>query len=138
MFDELLDNAYDNLKKIQIDNKKIILPKMNINLTPIRLHWSNVFEYTELLNTNIDIFYKFLKAELCSYNMSWYNNEKKEGIIIHGKYLKNLQLMNIVKKYILLYCTCKSCKSIYTKLEYCNKYNKLICKSCFSESTITL
>lgn len=136
MFDKLLNSAYDNLKKLQIENKKIILPKMNLNLTPIRLHWSNMNEYVELLNTNIDLFYKFIKTELCSYNMSWYSNEKKDGIIIHGKYLKNLNLMNIVKKYINLYCTCKTCLSTNTKLEYVNKYHKLICKSCLSESAI--
>lgn len=137
MFEELLDEAYNKLKHYNTEQKKLILPKIELDVIPTRVHWTNFKDYALLLNTDINMLYKFIKNELCSYAISWYSNNNLDGIIIHGKYIKSVLLHNLIKKYITLYCTCKVCKSVKTELQQTkNNYFNLRCITCFSEALI--
>lgn len=119
-FHIMLDEAYKLLDNDIIIPSQLTLPKLNLETTPTRIHWKNIIEYSTILNTNIDHLYDFITKEICSYNINWYSNNKEDGIIIHGKKIKNLPITTLLKKYINLYITCESCKNHIVDIQKIN------------------
>lgn len=118
-FIDMVNEAYEILDNIsnttQIEND-LILPKLITEISPAKLYWKNIVNYLNILNRSPDHFYIFLKNELCNNDINWYSENKEDGIIIHGKYLKNIVIIELIKKYINMYVICDSCKKKYTTL----------------------
>jgi translation initiation factor 2 beta subunit (eIF-2beta)/eIF-5 len=125
-FNILMNEAYEQLDN---DNdSKLILPKIECDTTVTRLHWKNVIEYLKLIERNPDHFINFLKSEYQDKEISWYSGNISDGIIIHGKFLKQNIISDFIIKYISNFVTCSACKSNYTKLSKLT--SKLYCFEC--------
>ena len=124
-FNNMLDEAYKILDNKDSMIYNLNLPQINIEITTSRVYWKNLNEYLTILNRSFDHFMIFIKNELCDRNINWYSNNKEDGIIIHGKYLKLNNITELIKKYINLYVICQSCNSPNTELTkiISKKYN---------------
>ncbi len=139
-FIEMVDDAY---KLLNTDNNNITndisLPKLDIEITITKLYWKNIMSYINIINRNPEHFIIFLKNELSNNEINWYSENKDDGIIIHGKGLKKLNLSDLIKKYINIYVICPSCKKKNTELNKITikKYD-FKCLMCFMQKTIIL
>lgn len=128
-FEEMLNEAYNN--DINKDEIKLKIPTINLTKTSVKSYWTNIIEFTNTINRDENHFLFFLKKELNTNDINWYSADKKDGIVIHSKYIKKQTILSNVKKYIEKYVICESCKSINT---ICNKLstkkNEFICLQC--------
>ena len=113
-FDIMVNESYQLLETYSED--KLILPKLETEITVNRLYWKNIMEYLNVLNRSPNHFYMFLKTELCNNEINWYSANKDDGIIIRGKHKKNTEVVELIKKYINKYVMCSCCKKINTEL----------------------
>ena len=113
-FDTMVNESYGLLEIYSED--KLILPKLETEITKCRLYWKNIMEYLNVLNRSPEHFYIFLKNELCNNEINWYSGNKDDGIIIRGKNKKNTEIIELIKKYINKYVMCSCCKKINTEL----------------------
>ena len=121
-FNNMLDNAYDELYKINNKNEfnKLIIPTPNIDKTPTRLHWTNTVSLLHVINRTPQHLLQFLKYELSNKEINWMSNDINDGLIIHGKNIKKELLSELILKYVNLCVICSSCKYYDTTL---NKFN---------------
>jgi translation initiation factor 2 beta subunit (eIF-2beta)/eIF-5 len=113
-FDTLMNEAYDCLEKK--NENHLILPKIVCVSTVTKLHWKNVINYLKVIKRKPDHFITFLKIEYPDKEINWFSNSISDGIIIHGKFLKQQIINDIVIKYINQFVICSACKSINTEL----------------------
>ena len=113
-FELMVNEAYDLLDTYSED--KLVLPKIESEINVNRLYWKNIIEYLNIMNRHPDHFIIFLKNELSNKEIHWYSGNKADGIIIHGKHLKNTKIIDIIKKYINMYIVCLCCKKLNTEL----------------------
>lgn len=114
-FNIMVDEAYKILNNDNFINN-IILPKIECEINSTRLYWKNIIKYLDIINRSHEHFLLFLKNELYNKEINWYSANKNDGIIIHGKYIKQSQISDLIKKYINLFVICPSCKNTNTEL----------------------
>ena len=134
-FNILMDEAYESLDKK--NDTKLVLPKIECETSVTRLHWKNAVDYLSLLKRNPDHFINFLKAEYQDKEISWYSGDLSEGIIIHGKFLKQQLVNDFILKYINQFVTCSACKSNETELsKLSSKLYSFKCLDCGHDKNI--
>ncbi|OBA16982.1 hypothetical protein HANVADRAFT_54412 [Hanseniaspora valbyensis NRRL Y-1626] len=94
----------------------------------------NIEEICEKLQRSVDHLIQYLYAELGTSG----SIDGQKRLIIKGKFLGK-QMENVLRRYILEYVTCKTCKSINTELkkEQSNRLFFLVCKSCGSTRSVS-
>lgn len=94
----------------------------------------NIEEICEKLQRSLDHLIQYLYAELGTSG----SIDGQKRLIIKGKFLGK-QMENVLRRYILEYVTCKTCKSINTELkkEQSNRLFFLVCKSCGSTRSVS-
>jgi len=126
-FDTLMNEAYTYLETDKpANNTHLILPKIIYESNNIRLIWKNVNEFLNVINRQADHFINFIKTEYIDKEFSFI----PEGLIIHGKYLKQQFIYDIAIKYVNMYVSCSVCKSINTKLIKSSKMYNFECLDC--------
>ena len=108
-FISMVDEAYELLNsKTKITNEQsldkhefldtnLLLPKLDIETTITKLYWKNIQAYLTIINRPDEHFIIFIKNELCNNKINWYSDNKKDVIIINGKYQK---VKIILKSYL--------------------------------------
>lgn len=135
-FNEMLTDAYMSLD--HKDEIKLKIPPIMLTSTSTKSYWTNIIEYTNIINRDEDHFLIFLRHELNNNNINWYSSDKKDGIIIHSKYIKKQTIMTNAKKYIERYVICESCKSVNTVCDkLSNKKYEFKCLHCFMTKILT-
>ena len=125
-FNTLMNEAYEQLDKK--NDSKLILPKIICETSVTRLYWKNVVDYLSLIKRNPEHFINFLKSEYQDKEISWYSGNISDGIIIHGKFIKQQLVSDFIVKYISVFVTCSACKSNYSELTKLS--SKLYCFEC--------
>ena len=125
-FDTLMNEAYDSLENTT-NNTHLILPKIICEITVTRINWKNVNEYLKIIKRHPDHFINFLKIEYPDKEFSWFSGSISDGLIIHGKFLKQQFIHDFALKYINMFVICSACKSADTNLI---KNSKLYCFEC--------
>jgi len=113
-FECLINEAYESLETRTKTN--LVLPKVESYSTVTRLHWKNIMDYLKLINRTPEHFINYIKTENPDKEISWMSGELNEGIIIHGKFLKQQLINDIIIKYINSFVICSACKSYNTEL----------------------
>ena len=113
-FDNLVNEAYESLE--QKNDLQLVLPKIEIELMVTRLHWKNVIDYLTITKRNPTHFINFLKTEYPDKKIDWVSGSISDGLIIHGKFLKQQLIHDFVVKYINQFVICSACKSNETEL----------------------
>lgn len=132
-FEIMVNNAYSMMEN-NLNVDKLVLPKINIEITPSRVHWKNIKEFLKVINREPNHFIDFLKSEMSSYTIDWISGSKSDGILFQGKRLKQSNIEDIMVKYVSLYVVCSSCKKTNTfmiKQPELKKY-KMECNDCHS------
>ena len=134
-FEEMLDESYNDYNNI--DESKLKIPALQLMNTSTKSYWSNILEFTNIINRDADHFLIFLKSELNINNINWYSADRKDGIVIHSKYIKKQTLMSNAKKYIEKYVICEYCKSVNTTCDKLStKKYKFLCLQCNMTKTL--
>lgn len=96
--------------------------------------FANVQEIATVLQRNPEHLIQFLFAELGTSGSI--DGEKR--LILKGKFLPK-QMESVLRRYIVEYVTCKTCKSMNTELkrESANRLHFLSCKACGSTRSVT-
>ena len=96
--------------------------------------FSNIQEISEKLQRSPDHLIQYLFAELGTSG----SVDGQKRLVIKGKF-QSKQMENVLRRYILEYVTCKTCKSINTELkkEQSNRLFFMVCKSCGSTRSVS-
>ncbi|SCU81007.1 LAME_0B05314g1_1 [Lachancea meyersii CBS 8951] len=94
----------------------------------------NIQEISEKLQRNPEHLIQYLFAELGTSG----SVDGQKRLVMKGKFMPK-QMENVLRRYILEYVTCKTCKSINTDLrkEQSNRLFFLVCKSCGSTRSVS-
>lgn len=96
--------------------------------------FSNIQDISEKLQRSTEHLIQYLFAELGTSG----SVDGQKRLVIKGKF-QSKQMENVLRRYILEYVTCKTCKSINTELkkEQSNRLFFLVCKSCGSTRSVS-
>ncbi|CAR31014.1 hypothetical protein ZYGR_0P03200 [Zygosaccharomyces rouxii] len=96
--------------------------------------FSNIQDISEKLQRSPEHLIQYLFAELGTSG----SVDGQKRLVIKGKFQPK-QMENVLRRYILEYVTCKTCKSINTELkkEQSNRLFFLVCKSCGSTRSVS-
>lgn len=96
--------------------------------------FSNIQEISEKLQRSPEHLIQYLFAELGTSG----SVDGQKRLVIKGKFMPK-QMENVLRRYILEYVTCKTCKSINTDLkrEQSNRLFFMVCKSCGSTRSVS-
>lgn len=96
--------------------------------------FSNLQDISEKLQRSPEHLIQYLFAELGTSG----SVDGQKRLVIKGKF-QSKQMENVLRRYILEYVTCKTCKSINTELkkEQSNRLFFLVCKSCGSTRSVS-
>ncbi len=125
-FEEMVNEAYQTLAETNSEGcNKLVLPKIETNIETTRMHWKNVKEFLKVVCRHPDHFMAFLKSELPDKEINWFSGSKSDGLLIHGKRLKQTLIVEMSMKYINMYVLCPSCGKCDTSL---NKFDSRLLK----------
>ncbi|AJP41914.1 Sui3p [Saccharomyces cerevisiae YJM1078] len=96
--------------------------------------FSNIQDIAEKLHRSPEHLIQYLFAELGTSG----SVDGQKRLVIKGKF-QSKQMENVLRRYILEYVTCKTCKSINTELkrEQSNRLFFMVCKSCGSTRSVS-
>ncbi|AET37903.1 translation initiation factor eIF2 subunit beta Ecym_2151 [Eremothecium cymbalariae DBVPG len=96
--------------------------------------FANIQEISEKLQRSPEHLIQYLFAELGTSG----SVDGQRRLVIKGKF-QSKQMENVLRRYIMEYVTCKTCKSINTELkkEQSNRLFFLVCKSCGSTRSVS-
>lgn len=96
--------------------------------------FANIQEISEKLQRSSEHLIQYLFAELGTSG----SVDGQRRLVIKGKF-QSKQMENVLRRYIMEYVTCKTCKSINTELkkEQSNRLFFLVCKSCGSTRSVS-
>lgn len=140
-YEELLDRFFTILKENNPElagersgTKFRIPPPICQREGSKRTAFANVQEISEKLQRSPEHLIQFLFAELGTSG----SVDGQKRLIIKGRFQPK-QLENVLRRYIIEYVTCKTCKSINTQLkkESSNRLFFLVCNSCGSTRSVS-
>jgi translation initiation factor 2 beta subunit (eIF-2beta)/eIF-5 len=136
-FNEMVNEAYSLLEPFN-SNDLLILPDIVLEIGTTRLHWKNVKAYLQVIRRHPDFFMDFLKHELPGKEINWFSGSKADGLIIHGKKQKKIEIMELAKKFVNTCVVCSTCKKPNTEMEkMTSKYYEINCIDCGAKKTIS-
>jgi translation initiation factor 2 subunit 2 len=129
-FETMVDEAYLLLSNPSDD--VLVLPDPECEITQTRLHWKNVKDYLKTINRPPSHFMIWIKSEMSDKQIDWKTDHVYDGILIQGKKLCVKYISTIARKYVTVFVTCPSCKSINTNMNKCSKqsYYEFECSDC--------
>ncbi len=129
-YDSLLNRVYEQIEELSQPKKIKVKPPI-INKKGKKTYWSNFTEICKILNRDIEHVKGFLFAELgCGGSIDGVG-----GLNIDGKY-QQIQIENMIKKYIKEYIICNTCKSPNTNFVKDARVTFLTCSQCKSQRKI--
>ncbi|CAI8494019.1 unnamed protein product [Hanseniaspora opuntiae] len=139
-YDELLSRFFNILKQNNPElageksSTKFRIPPPVCQRDGKKTIFVNIEEICEKLQRSTDHLIQYLYAELGTSG----SIDGQKRLIIKGKFVGK-QMENVLRRYILEYVTCKTCKSINTELkkEQSNRLFFLVCKSCGSTRSVS-
>ena len=122
-FETMAIEAYQLL--IKKSEKTLVLPELNCNITPTRLHWTNTKDFLRIIDRPPSHFFKWMQNEISDKKISWVSEHVSDGIIIHHTKRQNKkEITAVALKYVNTFITCSSCTNVNTTM---TKHPKLSC-----------
>lgn len=97
-----------------------------------KTQFANVKEIADRMHRSMDHIIQFLFAELGTTG----SIDGSNRLIIKGRYQQK-QIESVLRRYIIEYVTCKTCKSVNTRLTKENRLLFLDCNSCGSRKSVS-
>ena len=135
-YEFLLKRIYDNLREnnpeMSGDKKKLTLvPPQVLREGSKKTAFANIVDLCRRLNRTTDHLSSFLLAELGTTG----SMDGTQRLIIKGRF-QPLQIEAVLRKYILEYVTCRTCRSPDTKLHKENRLFFMTCEACGSSRSV--
>ena len=136
-YSELVHRFYSILRQNNPDlagekRKFTMIPPQVIRESTKKTAFCNVDEISRRLRRPQEHVQQFLLTELGTTG----NNDSQARLIIRGRFQQG-QIEAILKKYILEYVTCKTCRSAETNMTKDNRLFFVVCESCGSSRSVT-
>lgn len=135
-YEELFNRVYQNINSDRgIDagkgSKKSIEPPEVLKVAARKVLWSNFVSNCKSINRPIEHVLEFVLTELGTEGSLTSENK----LTIKGRFQsKNLE--NVLRKYIIEYVTCGTCKSPNTDLKKENRITFKLCRDCGAQSSV--
>ena len=135
-YEFLLKRIYDNLREnnpeLSGDKKKLTLvPPQVLREGSKKTAFANIVDLCRRLNRTTEHLSSFLLAELGTTG----SMDGTQRLIIKGRF-QPLQIEAVLRKYILEYVTCRTCRSPDTKLHKENRLFFMTCEACGSSRSV--
>ncbi|OBZ89777.1 putative eukaryotic translation initiation factor 2 subunit beta [Choanephora cucurbitarum] len=136
-YDELLDRVFNILRQ---NNPELAGEKKKYTIVPPSIHregnkktiFANVSEISKRLHRPADHVIQFLFAELGTTG----SIDAAQRLIIKGRFQQK-QIENVLRRYIVEYVTCKTCKSPNTIMTKDNRLYFVTCEHCGSTRSVS-
>ncbi|KAI7897661.1 domain found in IF2B/IF5-domain-containing protein [Cokeromyces recurvatus] len=136
-YDELLDRVFNILRQ---NNPELAGEKKKYTIVPPSIHregnkktiFANIAEISKRLHRPADHVIQFLFAELGTTG----SIDGAQRLIIKGRFQQK-QIENVLRRYIVEYVTCKTCKSPNTIMTKDNRLYFVTCEHCGSSRTVS-
>ncbi|KAG1428810.1 hypothetical protein G6F58_000399 [Rhizopus delemar] len=136
-YDELLDRVFNILKQ---NNPELAGEKKKYTIVPPSIHregnkktiFANVAEISKRLHRPAEHVIQFLFAELGTTG----SIDGSQRLIIKGRFQQK-QIENVLRRYIVEYVTCKTCKSPNTIMTKDNRLYFNTCEHCGSTRSVS-
>ncbi|ORZ23636.1 domain found in IF2B/IF5-domain-containing protein [Absidia repens] len=136
-YDELLGRVFDILRQ---NNPELVGEKKRYTIVPPSIHregnkktiFANVADISKRLHREPEHVIQFLFAELGTTG----SVDGAQRLIIKGRFQQK-QIENVLRRYIVEYVTCKTCKSPDTIMTKDNRLYFVQCESCGSTRSVT-
>ncbi|KAI8056493.1 domain found in IF2B/IF5-domain-containing protein [Gilbertella persicaria] len=136
-YDELLDRVFNILRQ---NNPELAGEKKKYTIVPPSIHregnkktiFANVSEISKRLHRPADHVIQFLFAELGTTG----SIDGAQRLIIKGRFQQK-QIENVLRRYIVEYVTCKTCKSPNTIMTKDNRLYFVTCEHCGSTRSVS-
>ncbi|KAI8815445.1 domain found in IF2B/IF5-domain-containing protein [Cladochytrium replicatum] len=137
-YEELLTRVF---KIIRLNNPELANKKQKITIPPPQVHregtrksvFANVVDIARRMHRTPEHVIQYLYAELGTTG----SVDGSQRLVIRGRFQQK-QIENVLKRYIVEYVTCKTCKSADTILTKENRLFFLQCESCGSTRTVSV
>ncbi|CAO3591475.1 unnamed protein product [Absidia cylindrospora] len=136
-YDELLGRVFNILRQ---NNPELVGEKKRYTIVPPSIHregnkktiFANVADISKRLHREPEHVIQFLFAELGTTG----SVDGAQRLIIKGRFQQK-QIENVLRRYIVEYVTCKTCKSPDTIMTKDNRLYFVQCESCGSTRSVT-
>lgn len=135
-YSELVQRFYSVLRQNNPDlagekRKFTMIPPQVVRESTKKTAFCNIDEISRRLRRPQEHVQQFLLAELGTTG----NNDSQARLIIRGRFQQG-QIEAILKKYILEYVSCKTCRSAETNMIKDNRLFFVVCESCGSSRSV--
>ena len=135
-YSELVQRFYAVLRQNNPDmagekRKFTMIPPQVVRESTKKTAFCNIDEISRRLRRPQEHVQQFLLAELGTTG----NNDSQARLIIRGRFQQG-QIEAILKKYILEYVSCKTCRSAETNMTKDNRLFFVVCESCGSSRSV--
>ncbi|KAJ2840737.1 translation initiation factor eIF-2 beta subunit, partial [Coemansia erecta] len=135
-YQELLERFYGILHNINpgsagTKGKYVMVPPHIIKDGSKRTAFTNVEDIAKKMHRTPDHLIKYIYSELATTG----SMDAKRNLIIKGRFQQK-QIENVLRRYIVEYVTCKTCKSGDTRLSKENSLYFVKCESCGSSRSV--
>jgi translation initiation factor 2 subunit 2 len=129
-YEKLLDEAYKKVKKIDVDEKRFEIPKIQGHFEGKKTVLNNFFQIASHIRRNPEHFQKFMLKELAA-------SGQREG----DKFILNIKVPSTkinekIEQYVKEFVLCKECKKPDTELTKEDRLSFVHCLACGAKHSV--
>lgn len=129
-YEELLDEAYKQVKKSDTSSKRFEIPKVEGHIEGKKTIWTNFFQIASYIRRTPEHFQKFMLKELASAG-------QKEGdrLVLNNK-IPSIKINQKIEQYVKEFVLCKECGKPDTELVREDRMNFVHCLACGAKHSV--
>jgi translation initiation factor 2 subunit 2 len=130
VYDKLLDEAYEKVKKVELNKERFEIPKIQGHFSGKKTILTNFSQIVSYLRRGAEHFQKYLLKELAV-------SGKREGDrLVLNKNISRERIDKKIENYVDDYVLCKECKKPDTEIIKEGRLNFLHCLACGAKHPI--
>lgn len=129
-YEELLDEAYKQVKKSDTSSERFEIPKVEGHIEGKKTIWTNFFQIASYIRRTPEHFQKFMLKELASAG-------QKEGdrLVLNNK-IPSAKINQKIEQYVREFVLCKECGKPDTELIREDRMNFVKCLACGAKHSV--
>ena len=129
-YEELLDEAYNQVKKSNTSSERFEIPKVEGHIEGKKTIWTNFFQIASYIRRNPEHFQKFMLKELASAG-------QREGdrLVLNNK-IPSAKINQKIEQYVREFVLCKECGKPDTELIREDRMNFVHCLACGAKHSV--
>ena len=129
-YEELLDEAYKQVKKSDTSSERFEIPKVEGHIEGKKTIWTNFLQTASYIRRTPEHFQKFMLKELASAG-------QKEGdrLVLNNK-IPSIKINQKIEQYVKEFVLCKECGKPDTELIREDRMNFVHCLACGAKHSV--